>query len=341
MRKEILWAVIIGISFGLIIAFGAWRINSSVNKNTSSQTPSPSPQSPISEFKITLDKPEQNDVVTQDSVEVTGITKALAWIVVSGEKGDYITQAGEDGAFSQSVDLIAGINQIKVTGLDTEGQNSTQKLVVVYSSTFETQTGPTPNPTTAASSESAIRAKVEEKVSQAMNKPKAYIGTVTDIADSTIQIKDTESQIQQISTTDSGITAVNIKGTNNKTIKISDIAIGDFIAAMGYVNTESVLKAQRILVTDPIEDSKISVSAGKVTDTSRVSISLSDLKSGDSLDIKIDSKTDLESYVDGKATSAKLSSINNGDQIIYILDESGTPSITRSVFVIQRASTSG
>jgi hypothetical protein len=111
MRKELVWAGIIGILFGLVIGFGSWRVRSSL-KPKINLNPTPTPQS-LGQIKITLDKPENGDVITTSTVTVTGITKPLSWLVFSGEKGDYILQSNEGGLFSQNIDLVSGVNQIK------------------------------------------------------------------------------------------------------------------------------------------------------------------------------------------------------------------------------------
>jgi len=334
MRKELFWAGIIGISFGLIIAFGAWRIT--LTNSTVTQTPSPTPRPHTSEFKITLDKPEDKDVVTESHVTVSGITKALTWITVSGEKGDYIVQSDESGVFSQDVDLTGGVNQIKVTAFDPQGTQSIQKVLVVYSSTFVAATVPTPTPGD-NSTESAIRANVQQKVLAAMNKPKAYLGVVTDIADSTIQIKTNEGEIKQISTVNGNVSVINVKGTNNKTVKITDIAIGDYIVAMGYVNSSSVLSAQRILITDPVTDPKIDSFYGKVSDASKKTITVSGIKNGQSTVVTPGTKTIIEAFASGKFVTTKLSNIGSGDSVIYTTDSSTNTPTVRSIFVILKA----
>lgn len=333
MRKEVIWAAGIGIAFGLIIAFGVWRINSSlksVNPGTSS-TPTPAPAN--TEFKITLDKPENNDVVTQDSVTVSGLTKPLVWVTVSGEDGDYIVQSGSDGLFSQDVALTPGVNQIKIFAFDPNGSQSTETVLVVYSSSFQPKAAATPT-ADETSTDSAIRQKVAEKVAEALNKPKAYIGVVTDIADSTIQIKTTDSQIKQISAKGEDVTVVNLAGTNNKTVKLTDIAIGDFIVAMGYVNSNSVLSAQRILITDPVTEPKINSVYGKVSDTAYGTISVTPPKGGEAVDVTPNANTDIEFFKSGKATAVKLASIAKGDSVIYITDTGGTAPKIRAIFVV-------
>lgn len=337
MRKEVLWAAIIGITFGLIIAFGVYRINSSIKPDAVNTENTPPPKKNNSEFKITLDKPENDDVVTQDTIGVSGITKPLSWITVSGEDSDYIVQADDQGIFLQDVDLISGVNQIKITAFDPEGNQSIEKVLVVYSSSFQTAPAATPTGDATASSDSEIRKKVQEKVANAMNKPKAYIGVVTDITDSTIQIKTTGSEIKQISTDAQSTSVVKIT-TVSKSVKLTDIAIGDFIVGMGYINTNSVLKAQRILITDPIAEPKINAVFGKITDTSKKTLTVSSLKGGQGIDITPGAKTDIELFTKGVLSRAKFASIAAGDLVIYVSDTSGDTPVIRTVFVVQKAS---
>lgn len=334
MRKELLWAAVIGITFGVVIAFGVWRISS--NKTQPGKTEStPTPTPVIGEVKTTMDRPEDGDVVDSNLITVSGITKPLSWVTVSGEKGDYTVQAAENGVFNQEIDLAAGINQIKISTFDAIGNHDVQKLTIVYSSVFEPASVPSPTPGN-NSTESAIRQKVEEKVAQVLNKPKAYMGVVTDIADSTIELKGTDSQIKQVSTSKDNITVVNEKGTSNKVVKLSDIAIGDFIVALGYVNSKSVLSAQRILIIDPLTDLKVDAFYAKVTDTSKTALTVNNMPDGTEASLSPDSKSDIETFKDGKFVLSKLSGINQGDILVYVLDSSGKIVVVRSVFIVQQ-----
>ncbi len=335
MRRELVWVVIIGISFGLIIAFGVWRINSAMNKSKQeSPGATPSSVNPVEEFKITLNTPENNNVVTTSSVTVSGLTKPLTWIVVSGETGDYILQSDEKGVFGQDVDLTPGVNRIRVTAFDSGGIQSIQKVLVVYSSAFQLNAVTPSTPNDAATGDAAIREKVAQKVAAAMNQPKAYLGVVTDITSSTIQTKTPESQIEQIAAGGTGITVVNTKGKNNKVVKLTDIAIGDFIVAMGYVNGSQVLQAQRILITDPLKDSGLSVSFAKVTNTSKNSLTITDVKSGEGSTLTPGKNTVIASFANGKVSTVKIAGVKIDDQVIYVTDASGTSPIIRSVFDI-------
>ncbi len=252
---------------------------------------------------------------------------------ISGEESDYLTQASEKGIFEAEVDLISGVNQIKVTAIDGKGGQSLTKVLVVYSSAFEPKTF-LPSEPAEASGENAIRDKVAQKVAEALSKPKAFIGTVTDIADSTIQIKSTESQIEQISLSEEEIDVVNATGKTNKTVKLTDIAIGDFIVAMGYVNTNSVLSAQRILITSPVEEPSLNAYMAEVTATTAKGLTVSRIPEATSETITPNKNTDIYDFTGGKTTTLKLASISEGDIVLYVLNSSATTPSLRSVFRI-------
>lgn len=303
MRKELLWAIIIGVSFGLVIAFGAWRVRSSVSLKADNPAVTPSPAPVPGQLKIAINKPGNLDVVTESPTGVTGITKPLTWVVVSTDKEDYITQSQNDGTFSLDIDLSPGLNHIKASSLNTQGSVSSQDILAVYSEFFKDGTA-TP---------SAVFAK-------------AYIGTVTDIVDSTIQIKSTDSQIQQIATTNKEISVVNTKGSSNKAVKLTDIAIGDFIVAMGFIDGQDVLDAQRILVTDSPVKSQISVAIQNVEEVTKKSLKLSEGS------FTPDKNTTVQVYSDGKIKSAKITDFSESDKVITVSDTTGTPALSRSIF---------
>jgi len=138
MRKEILFAVLAGALFGLVIAFGVWKANSTMSQNYPNQTESQEtakPQTPQS-LQITLSEPESYDVVASDAVVVKGITQPNAAISFSAEDSDYVAYANKSGAFEQEIKLTSGVNEIVITAFDSAGNNVGTKLTLVYSSEF-------------------------------------------------------------------------------------------------------------------------------------------------------------------------------------------------------------
>lgn len=226
MRKETAWAIGIGIIFGLILAFGLWKINLSVKnppttKNVNIASPSPTvTQKP--NVKIQIEIPKNGDVISNNTITISGIVTPNSKIVISGEEMDYLVNASESGKFQEEVDLISGINQISVTSF-IDDKIDASNVLVVYSTT------------------------------DAKPNSKSYIGTVTDITDTNIQIKTTKNEIKQI--------AIN-EETTTSAKKITDIGIGDFVAGIGIINSNSVLDASRVLVTKPIVEFNVKAKMG-------------------------------------------------------------------------------
>ena len=309
MRKELLFAIVAGGLFGLVIAFGIWRINSALSprKDASSQTESKGP----SDASISIAKPSQNDVVGTSPVEVSGITKPNARVVVPGEGKDYFTLADSKGAFAQDVALVGGLNEIVVIAFDEKGSAGSVSLNIIYSTEFA-KPKTTPEPTTEASSDS-IRKKVQEKVNEALNSPTAYLGTVTDIAESSIQLKSASGEIQQVGTQD--IPTVIKDGKTAKTVKLTDIAIGDYIIAMGYKSGNQVINAQRILITSPASPSKRTAIEGSITDTGKTSLSIETLGK-ESLSATVDANTIVYRLEQDRFTKIKFTSLGEGNLIV-------------------------
>lgn len=265
MRKEVWFAVIGGIALGLIIGFGVYRINFAFKKGSptgSSPTPTPNNQA-----GLTIAKPNYDDVITSLPQTVSGIASKDSWIVISSNSNDYVTKADEKGVFEKDIDLSGGVNQIIVSSVTQDKNISSQELRLIYSTQLQT---PAPNSQT-TSSESGVREIVLKKVEDILNSPKAYLGTVTDIAEKTIQLKTDSGTIEQVSAEGEGLTIVKQNPTA-KEVKLTDIAIGDYIVAMGYRNGNHVLNAKRILITQPTPPPQIKIVFGKVKSISKKEI---------------------------------------------------------------------
>jgi len=138
MRKEILFAILAGALFGLVIAFGVWKANNAVkpsgvsdtnDKVTSSTQPN--------QMGLTLSQPNEYEIFTSSETTVKGITQANSWINISGESHDYSLKADNNGSFEQIVGLASGVNEISVTSFNDDGDSTTEKIVVVFSSEFD------------------------------------------------------------------------------------------------------------------------------------------------------------------------------------------------------------
>lgn len=178
-----------------------------------------------------------------------------------------------------------------------------------------------------------IREKIQEKVQAALNKPKSYMGTVTDIAETTLQLKNLKGEIKQISS-NKETTISNIISTP-KSVNFSDIAIGDFIVAMGYVNTNSVLDTKRILVTSPLENVSRKSYLAKIDTYSKNSGSANLVKDGTKITFATNANTKYQMLDEGEITQAKSTSVKASSRVIMTGIEETNSFIVRRILVIQ------
>lgn len=306
MRKEILFAIVAGGIFGLIIAFGVWRLNSTLSPEGTSTEATPPPSK--AEFGITIAKIQQDQVIVASPLTLSGITKPNAWVVISAEEEDYVIQADSNGSFEVDVELTGGINRLLIAAFDDEGASTEEILQVVFSTEIAKLIDTTKddsNEDESTESADSVREKVQDKVREAQKVPFAHIGTVTDISEGTFQLKAAAGEIKQVSTNEETvyINEVNTK----KTVKEGDVAIGDFLIAMGLRNGNSVLSGVRILITTPPEDLNRKIVYGEII---RIEKKIVTLKLTDG------SETSLEF---GKRWNGpEISELNEGDKLISI-----------------------
>src|SRR3989344_5190460 len=292
MRKEIIFAVAIGILFGTAIAFGVWRANKAIKINQKeesfTQNVTQEKPEPEKEFKISLLTPEENDVITDSPVKILGLTKENAWMAISAEEKDYILLSNEKGEFEQEVGLVGGINQIIIFAFSEQGLSISKNLTLVYSTEIlekEDKTSPggstglfiLKNSSKILAQEKAtgeadrVQEKVKERLDQTKNKLKAYSGETT---------------------------LVKIDKTSQN-IKIDDLSIADFIVAMGYVGENQTLEAERILSLKPPASPGRNAVFGFVENVSKNQISLKD-QNNNEYTFVFDSKTQVTLQKEGE-----------------------------------------
>lgn len=307
MSKEIVIAVVAGSSLGLVIAFGIWKGNSllKIKKDNPSAemtiSPNPTPNQ-NHEFKIVLAKPNNLDVITDTPVVISGLTSPNSFVAISGEDGDVVVTASESGSFTSPFDLIAGANQIMITAFTQDGGSTSTNLTLAYSSQF------TPD--------------------SSGKKATSFIGTVTDITGSVIQIKNDAGDIEQITPT-TAATFVDIRDDTTKTIKLTDIAIGDYLIAMGYKNEKGILDSSRILVSDPLKTPTRKAFFGKVSDSTPSELTLTNPKTNEKITIT------PNKYLEIVNGPTRFSGIEDGDKIIAIGEFKNDTIDARTIEVIK------
>ena len=177
---------------------------------------------------------------------------------------------------------------------------------------------------------SSVRDNVQKKVEEARTIPFAYVGTVTDIAEQTIQInkfifskvEEEAGEIQQISVDEENTVFVKIT-KNTTSVKFSDLAIGDFIITMGYKNGNGVLEGKRILITTSVEPTARKAIFGEPSEIAKRSLTLT-------------APTGKEWAVEFGTTwvGPELSEIEEGDKVIIVGTTEGNALEARLLHII-------
>lgn len=144
MRKELLFAILTGIFFGLIIAFGVWRANNAfkpiVSENkvelaqSQQQKPDNTPQ--LQNSKLIISSAENDDVITANPFLLTGMSKPNSSVVISAEGGDSLLSADAQGNFQKEIDLVGGVNHLAISSFDESDFYSETSLTLVFSTEF-------------------------------------------------------------------------------------------------------------------------------------------------------------------------------------------------------------
>lgn len=179
----------------------------------------------------------------------------------------------------------------------------------------------------------AVRERVEEKLNQLSNKPRAYVGKITDIQDSSLVVE-TKNGIRQIKLTNT-TAVIQITQKGRKEIKTKDLAIGNFVVVMGFVEMKDVLAANRILTIEQLPKPSRRAVYGIVQTNNlpaggqgKGTLTIRHPKKDETWTIETNSKTVVTkkaesstSGVDGKMEKAKVADIATGDRIVVV----GTP----------------
>lgn len=333
MRKEILFAIVAGLIFGVLIAFGIWRANSALAPEEKI-THEESIDKTISELAITIATPSDLSVVTKLPASINGITRPGEIVIISAEEEDYILNSEEDGSFSSEIDLIGGLNEIIVSVIALEGDFTSETLNLVYSTQFVPKTDQGEEEgSQATDAASQIRENVQQKIKEASSNPLSYIGTITDITENTIQISNIDDEIQQISVSQEETDFVKVTKTSTK-IAFSDIAIGDYIIAMGYVNGDEVLEASRALITTELEENKLGLVTGLVTQAERNELVIKTLNTNEEFTVEPIRNVNVTALSDNEIIASIFSDIEGGSKIVVSGELDGNTIEARSIHIL-------
>ncbi len=151
MKKEIIFAIIIGLVVGLVITFGMYRarqaITGSTTINTEASPTAPSTQSTQKEAFL-VSEPLDESLIAQPEVRVSGQAFPEAAIVVLTDEGESVTTADSKGNFSLSVPLQPGANVITIRAMGEKRETlEVIRSVVVSTADLTASSSATPKAT--------------------------------------------------------------------------------------------------------------------------------------------------------------------------------------------------
>ncbi len=138
MKKEVLFAIFLGLGLGLIVTYGIYTARSAfLNHPTAGTTPTPtaSPAASPADSSLSLFSPDDESIQFTDSTKVTGTTFPNGHVIIFVNNASTITTADSTGNFSVEVALVEGANVVTVRALDDNGNQAEQRRTVIYSST--------------------------------------------------------------------------------------------------------------------------------------------------------------------------------------------------------------
>lgn len=144
MIKELLLAAFIGGILGLGVTGGYLTLqnkNSNSKQNTviteptliptQSETPPETETKPIEGIQI--DSPENNSLVTTSKTDLTGVSTPNSHIIVATSNNSFVGQSDSQGKFSIPITLDSGLNLIKISVIDTDGNQKDTQVNITYS----------------------------------------------------------------------------------------------------------------------------------------------------------------------------------------------------------------
>jgi len=302
MKKEVLLAIVVGGLFGVLVAFGVWRANTALT--TSTEEPVGHNQETSEQVDQTrefaLVSPTNNQVLTEAGTSIEGIATAGSYVLAVSDENSALGVSQQDGTFMLEFELKSGTNDITVYSFEPDGTQASEELFVIFSSAFSSGTS------------------VSERLEASANPPLALTGVVTDITDTTIELRSDDGTLEQVSI--NGETSyVNVQDAPEE-VEFSDVAIGDFVIAMGFLNGSEVLDATRVLVDTPTgEETDKAVIRGTVTAFSSTKFLVKTKDEGEvSIDATGGRAKGFLAAKDGKITAAQIGTIKEGDILIVI-----------------------
>ncbi len=322
MQKEVIIAIVFGSLLGLLVAFGVWRANMSLNSDDIPNDPVTTTTQDTTENiipELSVVSPESNAVITDSTVTISGLSSNSRYVIAMSQNAETINEI-QNGEFSFDIELEGGLNNIYIYGVSDTGNIISQNLPLVYTTNLESNDD--------NESEEDINERVQERLNEQANPITSYIGTITDITEEYFQIRSQSGEINQLTVNEQTTYTSNIQ--DSRDIEFSDVAIGDFIVAMGRLDANEILNTQRVIITSPPVENNYLVSKGVVTDITRNEMAINSDKS--EIIFRLGNNTDyLEATNQNEIARAD---IEIDSEVLIAGEQNGDTISARSVFVL-------
>lgn len=137
MKKEKIILSITALIVGIIVTAACFfiyqstkKVEKSAIKTITISDPSPTPSSGLF---LTIDSPQDEIVVDERNIKISGKTASDAKIVILTQESEEAAVPAKDGSFSTDINLSSGENIIEISAIGANGEIVKIKRVVSYS----------------------------------------------------------------------------------------------------------------------------------------------------------------------------------------------------------------
>ena len=135
MRKEVIFAIILGLILGSVILYGVQLANSSTQKaavNSNNQVTPTTTVVPTQTASLVITSPQDHSVVNTDTIKIAGKSFPNSSIALVSSEDDTLVATDASGNFSFDFKLTGGENIIEITTLSPEQKTETAKISIIY-----------------------------------------------------------------------------------------------------------------------------------------------------------------------------------------------------------------
>lgn len=157
-----------------------------------------------------------------------------------------------------------------------------------------------------------VRKTIENLVKK---KPKAVIGTLSNVSDSTLRIKDEEGKESMVATGEQ-TSYFRITDGKKTEIKFEDLVLSNFTVSMGYKNGNEILAALRVITYDENPIFLGTSLLGTVTANNKGTLTIQLVKKNTTWTVKTTNKTQITTKQEDGIEPTKIGNIETGDRIV-------------------------